>query len=267
MAEESRAGIRAVAAVRHDEGGAAACREAVVDERPVALVYNGRSFAVMMATPVDLGDFGIGFSLAEGIVERAAEIAALEVRPVARGVEIHMTIEAGRAAALEARRRLLAGRSGCGLCGVDGFSEALRPIARLTRRPAIAAAAVGRAMAAFPAGQVLNAAVGGVHAAAFADASGAIVASREDVGRHNALDKLVGALAAAGRPGDDGFVVVSSRCSYEMVHKTAAAGIGTIVAVSAPTSLAIELADKVGLTLIAFARDGRFTAYGGDGVG
>ena len=262
---------RRVAARRHGSGGPPRDagvgdddrREMVAEETPVALSYNGRSYAVMMASPTDLVDFAVGFSLGEGVVETADEILATEIVPLPRGVELAVTVVESRALALRARRRALAGRTGCGLCGVDSIAEALRPIPRLAAATRVAAASIARAVAAFPADQPLNRLTGATHAAAFAELDGHILATREDVGRHNALDKLIGAAAAAAIDPARGFVVVSSRCSYEMVHKTAAAGIPLIASVSAPTGLAVDLAEKVGLGLVAFARDGRFTVYAG----
>ena len=261
---------RRVVARRHGPGGPAhqpadeaTGRETVAEETPVALVYNGHSFAVMMASPVDLVDFALGFSLSEGVIERPDEFLAAEVVPHARGIELVLTIAEARALALRARTRSLAGRTGCGLCGVDSIAEALRPVARLAATTRLAAAAIDRAVAAFPADQPLGHATGATHAAAFADLDGVVRITREDVGRHNALDKLIGAVVAAGLDPAAGFVVVSSRCSYEMVHKTAAAGIPLIASVSAPTGLAVDLAEKVGIGLAAYARDGRFTLYAG----
>jgi FdhD protein len=265
---------RRVAAHRHGPGGppcpgdetastTPGHHETVAEETPVALTYNGHSFAVMMASPADLTDFALGFSLGEGVVESAAEFLAVEIVPLARGIELAVTVTESRALALRARRRALAGRTGCGLCGVDSIAEALRPIPRLAATTRIAASAIDLAVAAFPADQPLGRLTGATHAAAFADLSGVIRLIREDVGRHNALDKLIGALAAAGIDPTRGFVVVSSRCSYEMVHKTAAAGIPLVASVSAPTGLAVELAEKVGVCLVAYARDGRFTVYAG----
>jgi FdhD protein len=265
---------RRVVAHRHGPGGppcsegevtpaAAGHREMVAEETPVALTYNGRSFAVMMASPADLVDFALGFSLSEGVVESADELLAAEIVPLARGIELAVTITESRALALRARQRALAGRTGCGLCGVESIAEALRPIPRLGVTTRIAAGAIDRAVAEFPADQPLGHLTGATHAAAFADLTGAIRIVREDVGRHNALDKLIGALAAAGLDAAAGFVVVSSRCSYEMVHKTAAAGIPLIASVSAPTGSAVDLAEKGGVCLVAYARDGRFTVYAG----
>lgn len=257
----SVAGSRAVTARRHTTALPVDTDEAVAVETPIALVFGGRSFAVMLATPADLEDFARGFALTEGVVETVDEIGAIEVRPEARGVEVRVEVPEARALALDARRRSLAGRSGCGLCGVDRFSEALRPVAAVPTSTRVAPAALRRAIADFSRHQALNAAVGAVHAAAFCDLSGTILVAREDVGRHNALDKTLGALLAAGADPAAGFVLVSSRCSYELVHKTAAAGIALVAAVSAPTSLAIDLAEKVRVGLVGFAREGRFTVY------
>ncbi|MDK9697841.1 MAG: formate dehydrogenase accessory sulfurtransferase FdhD [Siculibacillus sp.] len=265
---------RRVVAHRHGPGGppcpvsqgtsdAAGHSETVAEETPVAITYNGHSFAVMMASPSDLTDFALGFSLSEGVVESAEEFLGVEVVPLKRGVELVVRIVESRALALRARHRALAGRTGCGLCGVDSIAEAMRPIPRLTVETRISAAAIDRAVAAFPAEQPLNRRTGATHAAAFADLSGAIRLLREDVGRHNALDKLIGGLAVGGIDPASGFIVVSSRCSYEMVHKTASAGAPLVTSVSAPTGLAVELAEKVGVALVAFARDGRFTVYAG----
>lgn len=262
------AAVRRVPARRHGPGGPSADAtaerdEPVAEETPVALVYNDRSFAVMMATPTDLTDFAFGFSLTEGVIETDEEFLAAEVVPLPRGVELRVRITESRALALRARQRALAGRTGCGLCGVDSIAEALRPVPRSVTTTMVPEAAIHRAVAAFDAHQPLNHETGATHAAAFADLDGRILMAREDVGRHNALDKLIGGLAAAGIDREQGFVVVSSRCSYEMVHKTAAAGIALIASVSAPTGLAVDLAAKVGIGLVAYARDGRFTAYAG----
>lgn len=232
----------------------------VVEEIAVALVYNGISHAVMMATPRDLEDFARGFSLTEGIVAKHSEIYDIEVEPVGRGLEVRLDIAGQRMMALQERRRSLAGRTGCGLCGVDSLDAALRPVAQSASTPPVSAQAIARAMAALPAQQILNRENGAAHAAGWANLSGELLAVREDVGRHNALDKLAGALARMGEIGQ-GFVVVTSRCSYEMVQKSAAMGAVAIAAVSAPTSLAIETATEAGLVLVAFVRDGRLTAY------
>ena len=252
--------------------------EIVAEEVAVALVYNGISHAVMMATPCDLEDFARGFSFTERIVEKATEIYDVEVedmRPghgqgapegvVRHGIEVRLEIAAQRMAGLQARRRSLAGRTGCGLCGVDSLEAALRPVPVVAAPQSVRRQAIEQAMAALPGEQRLNRMNGASHAAGWATPAGRLVAVREDVGRHNALDKLAGALlvrataGAALEPG--GFVVVTSRCSYEMVQKAAALGAAAIAAMSAPTSLAIETAEQAGIALAAFVRDGRLTAY------
>ncbi|XKE46675.1 formate dehydrogenase accessory sulfurtransferase FdhD [Halomonas organivorans] len=229
-------------------------------EVPVALVYNGISHAVMMATPEDLEDFALGFSLSEGILAHPHECYDLEVREEARGLAVHLTVASRRLAELKARRRSLAGRTGCGLCGTEALEQAIRPIARV-RAPALADAAIQRALAALADHQALQAATGATHGAAWCDGVGRIRLVREDVGRHNALDKLIGALAREGGPSEGGFALVSSRASYEMVHKSASAGIGALVAVSAATALAVEQAREAGLLLVGFARPGRHLIY------
>lgn len=237
--------------------------ELIADEVPVALVYNGQTFVVMLATPADLEDFAVGFSLTEGIVSNASGLTDLAVEEVADGLKVHASLTAGRFDLLRHRHRNLMGGSSCGLCGSDSFAEALRPVTRVGGSAAFHPEAVRRAMAALPSLQVLNHDLGAIHAAGFADATGDLLAVREDVGRHNALDKLIGHLARAGIDAGSGFVVVSSRCSFEMIHKTAAAGIPLIAAVSAPTAMAIRVADDAHVGLLAFAREGRFTLYAG----
>ena len=242
-------------------GGSESLVEIVAEEVAVALVFNGISHAVMMATPCDLEDFARGFSLTERIVERPSEIYDVEVAPVGRGIEVRLEIAAQRMAGLQERRRSLAGRTGCGLCGVDSLDAALRPVPVSQAAGVVSCAAIERAMASLPALQRINKLNGATHAAGWATAVGTLVAVREDVGRHNALDKLGGALAVGGVAEPGGFVVVTSRCSYEMVQKAAALGALAIAAVSAPTSLAIETAEQAGIALVAFVRDGRLTVY------
>jgi formate dehydrogenase accessory protein FdhD len=245
------------------DGATARLEDCLIEETAVALVFNGITHAVMMATPSDLADLARGFALTEGIVERAGEIYDIEVEPVADGVELRLQIAAERFARLKERRRVLVGRTGCGLCGVDSLREAMRPIAPIARVEAYRpdAATVARALAAMPAHQRLHETTGAVHAAAWASRAGEIVLAREDVGRHNALDKVIGAALAAKSDPRAGFVIVTSRASYEMVHKTASFGAGGLVAVSAPTALAARRARAAGMTLIGFARAGRLTYY------
>jgi formate dehydrogenase accessory protein FdhD len=231
--------------------------DAVIAETPVALLYNRLAFAVMLATPSDLEDFALGFSLSEGIVANASEWRLLERVDSAQGITLDMAIPQARMDLLEARKRRLAGRGGCGACGIESMEAAVPPVARVPERLAVPIADVRAALAQLAQQQPLNARSGGVHAAAFAHAGGLLV--REDVGRHNALDKVLGARARAGL--DDGFLLVTSRASYELVQKTATAGIGLLVAISAPTSLAIRMADDAGITLAAFARGAAMNVY------
>lgn len=239
----------------------------VLSETPIALVYNGISFAVMMATPCDLEDFALGFALAEGIVESPAEFELVDILRTNRGITLQGLIPGKRFDALQCRRRSLSGRSGCGLCGVESLEEAVRPAPAVSRGPRLDRAAIAAAMQRLAQAQPLNAATGGAHAAAFVVAEEATIV-REDVGRHNALDKLIGALAADCRNRgsmfartSSGFAAITSRASWEMVHKAAHAGIAVVAAISAPTTLAIEAADAAGITLIAFARDEAMNVY------
>jgi formate dehydrogenase accessory protein FdhD len=208
----------------------------------------------MMASPADLVDFAYGFSLAEGVVEGAGEIGAVTASPRGAGINLAVTIPQERADALAVRGRNMTGRTGCGLCGVAEIEAALRPLPVVPDGRPVPLEAIDAAVTALPAHQRANRESGAVHAAAFADRAGNILAVREDVGRHNALDKLIGSLARAGVDPAAGFVVVTSRCSMEMVQKTASFGCPVLVAVSAPTALAVELAEGCGLTVCAFAR-------------
>ncbi len=253
------------AAKRLTAAGSELLDEVIAEEVAIALVYNGVSHAVMMATPCDLEDFARGFSLTERIVEKPSEIYDIEVEPGDRGIEVHLKIAAQRMAGLQERRRSLAGRTGCGLCGVDSLDAAMRPVATVAGAQSVSRRAIERAMAALPAEQHINRLNGATHAAGWARPDGTLVAVREDVGRHNALDKLGGALVRSGLAAPGGFVVVTSRCSYEMVHKAAALGAAAIAAVSAPTSLAIETAERAGIALVAFVREDRLTVYANAG--
>jgi FdhD protein len=234
---------------------------AIAEEVPVALVYNARPHAVMMATPADLEDFGLGFTLTEGIVASAGAVTGLQVIRHAHGVEVHMAIPEAAAERLRDRGRALIGRMGCGLCGVETIQEALRDPVPVSSGPAIALEALWRAERELPARQTWNRETGALHAAAWATPEGVPEIVREDVGRHNALDKVVGALARAGRDPAGGFVVVTSRASYELVQKAAVAGVRLLAAVSLPTGLAIRLAEASGLTLVALLRGGTANVY------
>src|SRR5215469_3553497 len=229
--------------------------DSIAEETPVALVYNGISHTVMMATPQDLEDFAVGFSLTEGIVSSLHEVFNCEERPGRDGIEVALTIASERFADLRARRRNLVGRTGCGLCGVESLGQAIRPLRRVEEGVIISAKAILSALADLPSLQVINREVHALHAAGWALSNGAISEIREDVGRHNALDKLVGTMVRKGTDFASGFAVITSRCSYEMVQKAVACGIGALVAVSAPTALAMRVAEASGLTLVARARE------------
>jgi FdhD protein len=250
-----------VTGVRIEDGCAEAVLETLADETPVALAYNLAPHAVMMATPADLEDFAVGFSVTEGIVRQPSDITRVTVIRHSRGVELQMEIPATLAAEAAARSRRLSGRTGCGICGASSIDDVLRELPTVAGGARIEAAAVTRAMRELAEHQPLNAATGAVHAAAWARGDGTLAYVREDVGRHNALDKLVGAVIRAGEPAGEGFVVITSRGSFELVQKAAILGVPLLAAVSAPTALAVRVAHTVGLTLAGFARDDRVTAY------
>jgi FdhD protein len=225
----------------------------VIEEIPVSLIYNGIAHAVMLATPCELEDFAVGFSLAEGIVGSASEVYDVEEFKQVNGIELRLTIASSRLAALKTRRRTLAGRTGCGLCGIEALAQ-LAPIPRrVVPSGHLRSSSLNAALQDLADGQTLHRRTGAAHAAAFASWDGELRLLREDVGRHNALDKLVGALALRRLEAAAGFVLVTSRASYEMVQKTAAAGIGLLAALSAPTAMAVRTADAAGVTLVGFA--------------
>jgi FdhD protein len=240
---------------------ASAGSRTIPEETPVALTYGRATHAVMMATPADLRDFALGFSLSEGIVLRPEDIETLDIVAVADGVELRMDLVAERQAGLTRRQRRITGPGGCGLCGMDSLAEALRAPPRVESDVTFAAAEIRSALAAMPEAQQLNGLTRAVHAAAFWTPAQGIVALREDVGRHNALDKLLGAVAWAGRNAADGIVLLSSRVSVEMVQKAAVLGAPMIVAVSAPTALAVRTAEAANMTLIGVARSDAFEVF------
>jgi formate dehydrogenase accessory protein FdhD len=246
-----------VEALRIDRGQSEHRSETLAEETPVALVFNGISHAVMMASPLDLEDFALGFALTEGIIARPGELLDLEVIPVAQGVQVEIRIPEQRFAALKEQRRNLTGRTGCGLCGQDSLQNVIRPLSGVPQPAAMPYTDVLAAMDQLGALQPLNLATGAAHAAGWWHAGSIVV--REDIGRHNALDKLIGAIAR--QPVRDGVLVISSRASYEMVHKAAAAGFGILAAISAPTALAVRLAQDTGVTLAGFVRGERLTIY------
>ncbi|CAB3715125.1 Sulfur carrier protein FdhD [Achromobacter deleyi] len=233
----------------------------LAEETPVALEFNGISHATMLATPADLEDFAVGFSLSEGIIDSVADVRGIDVLPQCDGIVVQVEISSACEARLKSRRRAMAGRTGCGLCGVETLPEVLRPVDPVPAGAPLAIGAVLRAMGAMRARQALHDLTGATHAAGWADADGTVALVREDVGRHNALDKLVGALARQAMQAGGGMVLVSSRASFEMVQKTASAGVGVLAAVSAPTALAVRLADSAGIALLGFLRGEDATLY------
>ena len=244
--------------------GKATCEDdCVAEEMPIAMVYNGVSFAVMMATPHNLHDFALGFSLSEGLIAAPAQLLDVQVHTLLEGIELAMRVapEAHAAHLNHAHERLLPGRSGCGICGTRDLEQAIRQNPPVGAGSVLTRDALERALGQLQRRQPMNAATGAVHAAAWADRSGDIELVREDVGRHNALDKLIGAMRRANVDPNAGMALVTSRASYEMVTKSASAGITIIAAISAPTALAIELARSAGITLIGFTRPGSHNVY------
>jgi len=233
----------------------------IPEETPVAISYNGSTQAVMMATPADLEDFAIGFSLGEGVVETRAQIESLEIMPHDDGVELRMWLGGAIADKLQQRRRHIAGPTGCGLCGVDSIAEAVRPVAIVGDGRRFSPQQIIAAIDAMPPLQTLNVETRAVHAAAYFTPKRGVVALREDVGRHNALDKLAGAIARQSIDATGGIVLLTSRVSVEMVQKTAALGATVLVAVSAPTALAVKMAEAAGITLAAIARSDGFEIF------
>ncbi|NIA57325.1 formate dehydrogenase accessory sulfurtransferase FdhD [Massilia sp. TW-1] len=258
-----RTGFQDRAVVRHRGAGQGAARDCVAEEMPLALVVNGIAHVVMMVTPRDLEAFAVGFALTEGLVDSRKQIYDAEVRMHARAAEVELTIAQEAFLRMKGRRRALAGRTGCGVCGIE--SLALLDLAPERIAPAPLppdlGAAIARASRELPDHQALMRSTGGVHAAAWCGFDGAIAAVFEDVGRHNALDKLVGHLATHGVGPDTGFVFMSSRASYELARKAARVGIPMLATISAPSSLAIDIADQAGLKLVSFCRRDGFVEY------
>ncbi|KUM05586.1 formate dehydrogenase accessory sulfurtransferase FdhD [Chromobacterium subtsugae] len=252
------------AVTRHQEdGGQRADADRVAEETPVALVFNGISHAVMMATPCDLEALAVGFALTEGIVARRGEIFDVEAEFFASGAEVRLEIAQPAFLGLKERRRSLEGRSGCGVCGIESLALldlAPTPIAA-ARRIIARADIIARAARELPEHQRLMRATGGVHAAAWCGPDGAVLRAFEDVGRHNAMDKLIGHLALQGAALDEGFVFMSSRASYELARKAARMGIPLLATISAPTSLAVDIARQAGMSLASFCRKNGFVEY------
>ena len=239
-----------------------ACVDAIAAEVPISLEFNGIAHAVMLASPTDLEDFALGFCLSEGIVTRDYEIYDCEVaEETVAGIRVAVTISAERFAALKERRRTLAGRTGCGLCGVDSLAQVRRELPRVGTTAFFAADTLHRAFDSLRSFQRLQQATGSTHAAAWIGTEGGILCLREDVGRHNALDKLIGALARARTDFSAGALLLTSRASSEMVQKAAAVGMGLVAAVSGTTTLAVDIAQSLDLTLVGFVRPGSHVVY------
>ena len=243
------------------QNGVSEGQRAVPEETALAITYNGGTYAVMMGTPQDLRDFAIGFSLSEGVVASAAEIETFETVDFDDGIELRMWLAADKAEGMSARRRQIAGPTGCGLCGIDSITEAVKPAAIVGQGRLFSPEQIMLAMQALAPLQKINMETRAVHAAAFWTPAHGIVALREDVGRHNALDKLAGALALANVDAGEGMVLLTSRVSVEMVQKTAAIGAPVMASVSAPTALAIRMAEAAGITLVAIARTDGFELF------
>ena len=240
--------------------GAGTCRP-VPEETPIAFSYEGAAYAVMMATPADLDDFAIGFSLSEQIIASPQEIETLETVMTEDGILLRMRLAEQPATAYWKRRRRLAGPSGCGLCGIESLAEAVRRPIRVRRGTRVSADDIAAAMAALPAWQPIGQTTGALHAAALWLPGEGIVAAREDVGRHNAIDKLIGSVSRRGISAARGVVLLTSRVSVEMVQKAAVLGAPILVAVSAPTALAVRMAEEAGISLIAIARQDGFEIF------
>ncbi len=238
-----------------------AVQDWVAEEVPVALEFNGISHAVMLATPLDLEDFALGFSLSEGILADAHELYAVEEEASELGITLHLQVAQSAFSRLKERRRSLTGRTGCGLCGTESLAHVARDLPVLADAGQWGRQAIARAMSQFCALQTLQQATGAVHAAAWCSAQGDVRWLREDVGRHNALDKLIGALATHAVDAETGFIAVTSRASFEMVQKTAMAGVSLLAAVSAPTSFAVATAERARMTLVGFARQQDLVVY------
>jgi len=244
-----------------DKGSLGEGPRQIPEETALALTYNGGTYAVMMGTPHDLRDFAVGFSLSEGIVQSAGEIETLDIVELDDGIELRMWLAPARAELISERRRHIAGPTGCGICGIESIAEAVRPAAVVTSDRSFSPREIMTAMASIAPLQAINIETRAVHAAAFWTPARGIVALREDVGRHNALDKLAGALAQGQVSASDGMVLLTSRVSVEMVQKTASMGAPLMVAVSAPTALAVRMADAAGITLAAIARADGFEIF------
>jgi len=246
---------------RWESGNERPVEDEIAGETAVALVYNGTPHVVMMATPEHIEDFVLGFSLSEGIVGKREEFKRVRLRALRDGIEADITIAEDRHRELDHKQRNLTGRVGCGLCGAQTLAQAIRHPKAVANTLHLTPESLQRAMAGLKALQPLSARTGAVHAAAWMNDAGELALVREDVGRHNALDKLIGAMVAGRVDPAKGAALITSRASYEMIQKAATVGMQVVCAISAPTNLAIRMAEESGVTLVAFARDNRHTAY------
>ncbi|MBI5891934.1 MAG: formate dehydrogenase accessory sulfurtransferase FdhD [Nitrosomonadales bacterium] len=234
--------------------------DTIAEETPIAFEYNGISHTVMLATPADLEDFALGFSLTEGIVDKRSDVFDIEITEAEAGITVHLKIAGGAFARLKEHRRSQAGRTGCGLCGAESLAQVMRDLPPVADAAPFPVAALYEGMRRLPELQMLQHTTGAVHAACRIAADGSISHVREDVGRHNALDKTLGALARDdAKPG--GALLITSRASFEMVQKSAALGYGILAAVSAPTAAAVRLAEKLDVTLVGFLRGANCAVY------
>ncbi len=258
---ESTDTLKSVSVLRCREGQLSESQDLLAVEVPVGLEYNGISHAVMLASPADLEDFALGFSLTEGIIADASELYDCEVESRPDGRLVHIEIASERFVKLKERRRNLTGRTGCGLCGTEALDQVSRSVAPVAHRHPVAPLMLTAGMRAMHALQPMQQQSGATHAAAWMNTAGELLAVREDVGRHNALDKLIGALAKKNTDFSQGALLLTSRASYEMVQKAAMMGIACVAAISAPTSFAVELAEQSGVTLLGFMRDASYVVY------
>ena len=255
------AGARRVPVLRWRERRLAELDDWVSEEVPVALEFNGISHAVMLATPCDLEDFALGFGISEGIFTSAADLYGCDVVDGSLGITVRMDVSSRSFNTLKHRRRTLAGRTGCGVCGVESLAQVVRAVPVIASEAQFQVAAMVKAMQSMRHQQTLNQLTGSMHAAAWCNADGEIAVLREDVGRHNALDKLIGALASAALATENGFIAVTSRASIEMVQKAATAGVPLMAAISAPTQLAVNTAQLAGMTLVGLVRQDDLVMY------
>jgi FdhD protein len=254
MQSENGAATRRYAVLKPDGTGPETIERSTIIEAPLAIEYNGIGYAVMMGTPVDLENFATGFSLSEGLISNAAQISSIDIHQAELGWILRIQIPPENAEKVIARAHQRVSESSCGLCGMDNLEEVMRPLPPVTAQIAVADAAIFSALSSVRDYQTLNHYTGSAHAAAFCSPDGTILLTREDVGRHNALDKLIGALARAGVDVSSGFILLTARCSLELVQKAILANCPMLVTISAATDLAINMAAKYGLRLVSLAR-------------